>query len=233
MNHNADQTELEKFNQLATRWWDPQGEFKPLHRMNPLRVNYINSRVPVRNKTVLDIGCGGGLLSEALASIGAEVTGIDLAKEALDVARLHLLESGQKVDYQKISIEELAAQQPASFDILTCLEMLEHVPDPSSIVAACARLLKPGGSVFFSTINRNAKSWLRAIAGAEYVLKLLPRGTHDHSKFIRPSELDSWARHNGLLLKHSTGIHFNPVTEQFWLAPGLDVNYICLYQNAD
>lgn len=232
MNHNADQAELDKFNQLASRWWDPLGEFKPLHRMNPMRVNYINSKTPVTSKSVLDIGCGGGILSESLAALGANVTGIDLADEALKVARLHLLESGCAVDYEHISVEQLAGRQPGSFDILTCLEMLEHVPDPASIVSACATLLKPGGSIFFSTINRTAKSLLMAIAGAEYILKLLPRGTHDHKKFIRPSELDKWARHNNLLLKHATGIHYNPVSEQFWLAPGLDVNYICWYQNA-
>ena len=232
MNQNVDQAELEKFNQLASRWWDPQGEFKPLHRMNPLRLHYINSRSPLNNQTVLDVGCGGGLLSEGMAQHGASVSGIDLAADGLAVAKLHLLESSYKIDYQEVSVEDLAQQQPGKFDIVTCLEMLEHVPDPASIVAACTALLKPGGSIFFSTINRTAKSYLMAIVGAEYVLKLLPTGTHDHKKFIRPSELDQWARQSGLILKHSTGMHYNPVTEQFWLAPDLDVNYISWFAKA-
>ncbi len=226
MNHNADQAELDKFNQLASRWWDPQGEFKPLHRMNPLRLHYINSRAPLNQKTVVDVGCGGGLLAEGMAQVGGEVCGIDLASEALEVAKLHLLESEYEIDYQETSVEDLAAQRPGEFDIVTCLEMLEHVPNPTSVISACAELLKPGGNIFFSTINRTTKSYLMAILGAEYVLKLLPKGTHDHKKFIRPSELDKWARQSGLMLKHATGMHYNPVTEQFWLAPDLDVNYI-------
>ncbi len=226
MTTNADQTELDKFNQFASRWWDPQGEFKPLHRMNPLRLHYINSRTALRGLSVLDVGCGGGLLAEGMAQLGAKVTGIDLATEALEVARLHLLESGHEVDYKQIAIEELAATEPGQYDVITCLEMLEHVPEPVSVVKACTQLLKPGGSVYFSTINRTTKSYLMAIVGAEYILQLLPKGTHEHKKFIRPSELDQWARANSLMLKHSTGIHYNPVTEQFWLAPDLDVNYI-------
>lgn len=228
-NQNVDQTELDKFNQLSSRWWDPNGEFRPLHLMNPLRLHYVNSRAPLRDKKALDVGCGGGLLSEAMAGAGAEVTGIDLAEEALEVARLHLFESGHTVDYQALSVETLADQKPGHYDVVTCLEMLEHVPQPASVVDACARLVKPGGSVFFSTINRTAKSYLMAILGAENVLKLLPRGTHKHNKFIRPSELDRWARQCGLELRHSTGMHYNPLTEQFWLAPGQDVNYICWF----
>ena len=226
MNQNVDQTELDKFNQISTRWWDQQGEFRPLHLMNPLRLNYINSRVSLKDKKVLDVGCGGGILSEAMANSGASVTGIDLANEALEVAKLHLLESRLKVDYMQSSVEAIAAEKPAEFDVVTCLELLEHVPQPASVVNACAKLLKPGGSVFFSTINRTAKSYAMAIIGAEYILKLLPRGTHNHKNFIRPSELDLWARQSGLNLKHATGMHYNPVTEQFWLAPGQDVNYI-------
>ncbi len=226
MNTNVDHSELDKFNSVASRWWDPQGEFKPLHRMNPLRLHYINSRTPLKEQSVLDVGCGGGLLSEAMAAVGANVIGIDLATDALEVAKLHLLESGYDIEYQQIAIEELTQHKPTQFDVITCLEMLEHVPEPASVINACAELVKPGGSVYFSTINRTAKSYLMAIVGAEYVLKLLPKGTHEHKKFIRPSELDQWARHSGLMLKHSTGIHFNPVTEQFWLAPNLDVNYI-------
>ena len=229
MNQNVDQTELDKFNQLSSRWWDQHGEFRPLHLMNPLRLHYINSRASLKDSKVLDVGCGGGLLSEAMANSGASVTGIDLAAEALEVAGLHLLESRLEIDYQQISVESLADQKPGYFDIVTCLEMLEHVPQPASVVNACTKLLKPGGSVFFSTINRSAKSYLMAIVGAEYVLKLLPRGTHNHRNFIRPSELDLWARQCGLSLRHSTGMHYNPVTEQFWLAPGQDVNYICWY----
>ena len=226
MNTNVDHSELDKFNSVASRWWDPQGEFKPLHRMNPLRLHYINSRTPLRAQSVLDVGCGGGLLSEGMAELGANVIGIDLATDALEVAKLHLLESGHDIAYEETSIEELAKENPGQFDIITCLELLEHVPDPSSIIQACSQLLKPGGNVYFSTINRTAKSYLMAIVGAEYVLKLLPKGTHEHKKFIRPSELDQWARNTSLTLKHSTGIHYNPVTEQFWLAPDLDVNYI-------
>lgn len=229
MNQNVNQTELDKFNQLSSRWWDQKGDFRPLHLMNPLRTDYIHSRVPLKNKLVLDVGCGGGLLAEAMARAGACVTGIDLADEALQVAKLHLFESKLEVDYQQISVESIAEQKPGYFDVITCLEMLEHVPQPASVVTACAKLLKPGGSVFYSTINRTAKSYVMAILGAEFILKLLPRGTHKHKNFIRPSELDLWARQSGLTLKHSTGMHYNPVTEQFWLAPGQDVNYICWF----
>ena len=229
MNQNVNPNELDKFNQLASRWWDPSGEFRPLHLMNPLRLNYINSRDPLKNKNVLDVGCGGGLLSESMAQSGANVTGIDLADEALEVAKLHLHESALTIDYEAISVETMAKRKAEHFDIITCLEMLEHVPEPASVVNACATLLKPGGSVFFSTINRTAKSYAMAILGAEYILKLLPRGTHDHKNFIRPSELDLWARQSGLSLRHSTGMHYNPITEQFWLAPGQDVNYIAWF----
>ena len=229
MNQNVNPAELDKFNQLASRWWDQRGEFRPLHLMNPLRLNYINSRAPLNNKTVVDVGCGGGLLSEAMAQSGASVTSIDLAQEALEVAKLHLHESRLQIDYQQISVESLAEQKPGQYDLVTCLEMLEHVPSPDSVIRACTALLKPGGSVFFSTINRTAKSYAMAILGAEYILKLLPQGTHDHKNFIRPSELDLWARQSGLTLKHSTGMHYNPITEQFWLAPGQDVNYIAWF----
>ena len=187
--HNIDPGEINKFAELASRWWDPNSEFKPLHEINPLRLGYIDNVADLNGKTVLDVGCGGGILAESMAELGADVTGIDMADASLEVARLHLLESGLEVDYQKIPVEQLAEQQPASFDVVTCMEMLEHVPDPESIVKACATLVKPGGKVFFSTINRNPKSYLFAIVGAEYVLQMLPKGTHDYTKFIRPSEL--------------------------------------------
>ncbi|MHB8550111.1 MAG: bifunctional 2-polyprenyl-6-hydroxyphenol methylase/3-demethylubiquinol 3-O-methyltransferase UbiG, partial [Acidiferrobacterales bacterium] len=185
--HNVDEAEIAKFEKLAERWWDPTSEFKPLHDINPLRLKFIDERAALRGKAVLDVGCGGGILSESMAAIGARVTGIDLGNAPLEVARLHLKETGHAVDYRRISVEDLAQQQPQSFDVVTCLEMLEHVPDPASAVTACARLVKPHGQVFFSTINRNPKSWLLAIVGAEYLLRLLPRGTHDYMKFIKPS----------------------------------------------
>ena len=191
---NVDPTEIEKFNQLAHRWWDANSEFKPLHEINPLRLEYINRIVPLTGKNVLDVGCGGGILSESMTGVGAQVTGIDLGDKALQVAKLHLLESGKRVDYRKISVENLALEKPGFFDVVTCMEMLEHVPDPASIVRACAQLVKPGGHVFFSTLNRNPKSYLFAIIGAEYLLKLLPQGTHDYSKFIKPSELAQFCR---------------------------------------
>jgi len=229
---NVDPEEIGKFERLAARWWDPGSEFRPLHEMNPLRLRYIDERAPLAGKTVLDVGCGGGLLTEAMAARGARVTGIDLGEAPLAVARLHLRESGLAVDYRHIAAEDLAEQEPASFDTVTCLEMLEHVPDPASTVAACARLVKPGGKVFFSTINRNPKSWLLAIVGAEYVLGLLPRGTHDYMKFIRPSELEQWARRAGLRVREYTGLHYNPISRRFWLAPGLDVNYMCVAERS-
>ena len=223
---NVDPDEIAKFEQLAARWWDPHSEFKPLHDINPLRLNYINDRVGLKDKTVLDIGCGGGILAESMAQHGATVTGIDLGDAPLAVAKLHLKESGHKVEYRKISAEDMARERPESFDVVTCMEMLEHVPEPASTVAACARLVKPGGKVFFSTINRNPKSWLFAIVGAEYVLNLLPKGTHEYMKFIKPSELERWARHAGLTLRELIGMHYNPLTHQYRLGRGVDINYI-------
>ena len=223
---NADVSELNKFSELAHKWWDKTSEFKPLHDINPLRLNYINSAVSLKGKTVLDVGCGGGILSESMAEKGAKVTGIDLGEKALKVAQLHSLESGIAVDYQLISVEELAEKFPASFDVVTCLEMLEHVPDPASVVAACAKLVKPGGRVFFSTINRNPKAYLFAVIGAEYVLNMLPRGTHDYAKFIKPSELAGWMRLAGLQLEHQIGMSYNPITQHYWLGDDVSVNYM-------
>ena len=223
---NVDPAELAKFEALAQRWWDPGSEFRPLHDINPLRVDFINTRTPLEGLKVLDVGCGGGLLTEAMAALGASVTGIDLGDAPLAVARLHLHESGLGIDYRKISAEDLAAEVQNEFDVVTCLEMLEHVPDPSAVVRACAMLCKPGGHLYFSTINRNPKSWLFAIVGAEYVLKLLPRGTHDYEKFIRPSELDSWIRDAGLSSLEITGLHYNPLSGKYWLGKGVDVNYM-------
>ncbi|NVJ61284.1 MAG: bifunctional 2-polyprenyl-6-hydroxyphenol methylase/3-demethylubiquinol 3-O-methyltransferase UbiG [Gammaproteobacteria bacterium] len=231
---NVDADEIKKFEQLADRWWDKTSEFKPLHDINPLRVDFIVQQVSgVEGKRILDVGCGGGILADALSQLGAEVTGIDMGEAPLNVAKLHQLESGQSVEYKQITAEELAEQQPESFDIVTCLEMLEHVPDPSSIVRACHKLVKPSGDVFFSTINRNPKSFLMAIVGAEYILNMLPKGTHEYAKFIRPSELDRWARDNQLKLKNMTGMHYNPITKQYWLSPkNVDVNYLCHYQKS-
>lgn len=223
---NVDPAEIAKFEELAARWWDRNSEFKPLHDINPLRLEFINDRVGLKDKTVLDVGCGGGILAESMDALGAEVTGIDMGEAPLAVARLHLKESGQKVQYRRISAEDLAREQPNAFDVVTCMELLEHVPDPASMVAACATLIKPGGHVFFSTINRNLKSWLFAIVGAEYMLKLLPRGTHDYLKFIRPSELERWARQTRLTVREFTGMHYNPATRRYALGPGVDVNYI-------
>ena len=223
---NVDPAEIAKFEQLASRWWDPGSEFKPLHDINPLRLDFIDARARLAGKTVLDVGCGGGILTESMAARGARVTGIDLGEAPLAVAQLHLKESGLHVDYRRVSAESLAAERPASFDIVTCLEMIEHVPDPATSVRACATLVKPGGHVFFSTINRNPKSWLFAIVGAEYVLNLLPRGTHDYLKFIKPSELERWSRAAGLTLRELTGMHYNPLTKHYRLGPGVDVNYL-------
>lgn len=230
---NLDRREISKFDALASRWWDPQGEFRTLHHINPLRLAYIEQRAALKNRRVLDLGCGGGLLAEAMAERGAEVTGIDMADEALAVARLHLHESGLQVHYRKIGAEALAAEAPAQFDVVTCMEMLEHVPQPESVVHACATLLKPGGQVFFSTLNRNLKSFLLAIVGAEYALRLLPRGTHEYAKFIRPSELDAWARGAGLELRGSTGLHYNPVTRDYRLGGRLDVNYFLHFRRPE
>ena len=223
---NADPLELEKFSELAHRWWDPKSEFKPLHDINPLRLNYIDGIVKLEQKQVLDVGCGGGILAESMAARGARVTGIDLADKPLKVAELHLIESSLHVDYRKISAEDLAAERPASFDAVTCMELLEHVPDPAATVAACAALVKPGGQVFFSTINRNPKSYLFAVIGAEYILRLLPRGTHDYARFIKPSELAAMCRRAGLALGGITGMTYNPFTQRYALGADASVNYI-------
>lgn len=227
---NVDPLELDKFSQLAHRWWDPKSEFKPLHEINPLRLNYIDRLAHLAGKTVLDVGCGGGILSESMAERGAAVTGIDLGDKALRVAKLHLLESGKQVNYRKIAVEELAREQPHHYDVVTCMEMLEHVPNPASTVNACAQLAKPGGWVFFSTINRNPKSYLFAVIGAEYVLNLLPRGTHDYAKFIKPSELARMARDAGLNVEEIIGMTYNPITKVYALGPDSDVNYIMAFR---
>ncbi|WP_028999279.1 bifunctional 2-polyprenyl-6-hydroxyphenol methylase/3-demethylubiquinol 3-O-methyltransferase UbiG [Azohydromonas australica] len=224
---NADPQELAKFSELAHRWWDPDSEFRPLHQINPLRLQWIESLVPLANKQVLDVGCGGGILAEAMAQRSAQVLGIDLAVKPLKVAQLHALESGvHNVDYREVPVEALAAEQPARFDVVTCMEMLEHVPAPESVVAACAALVKPGGWVFFSTLNRNPKAFLFAIVGAEYVLKLLPRGTHEYEKFIRPSELARWCREAGLELQRTRGLEYNPFTRHYSLTQDTSVNYL-------
>jgi len=223
---NVDHAEVSKFEELAARWWDPHSEFKPLHEINPLRLSYIERFVPLSGKRVLDVGCGGGILSESMAAKGAQVTGIDMGEAPLQVARLHLLESGLQVNYERIPVERLAAEQPASYDAVTCMEMLEHVPDPASVVHACSQLVKPGGHLFFSTINRNPKSYLFAIIGAEYLLRLLPKGTHDFAKFIRPSELTAWIRAAGLRNSDITGLSYNPLTHHYALGQDVDVNYM-------
>ena len=227
---NADPAELEKFGDLAHHWWDPNSEFRPLHEINPLRLGYIDSIVPLSGKSVLDVGCGGGILSEALAGAGATVTGIDLADKSLSVAKLHLLESGKQVEYRKVAVEVLAEERPAHYDVVTCMEMLEHVPDPAAVVAACAKLVKPNGHVFFSTLNRNPKSYLFAIIGAEYVLNLLPRGTHDYAKFIKPSELAQWSRNAGLNVEDVTGMSYNPLDKSYSLGRDTSVNYVVACQ---
>lgn len=224
---NADQAEIDKFSALASRWWDPESEFKPLHAINPLRLEWIQECAgSLAGRKVLDVGCGGGILSEAMARSGAEVTGIDLADKSLKVARLHGLESGVKVEYRKVPVEELAAEQPGQYDVVTCMEMLEHVPDPASIVRACSALVKPGGWVFFSTLNRNAKSFLFAIIGAEYVLRLLPRGTHTYDQFIKPSELSAAARGASLEPISMRGMEYNPITQIYSLSADTSVNYL-------
>jgi 2-polyprenyl-6-hydroxyphenyl methylase / 3-demethylubiquinone-9 3-methyltransferase len=223
---NADPAELKKFSDLAHRWWDPAGAFRPLHELNPVRLEWIEAQAPLAGSTVVDVGCGGGILSEAMAGRGARVLGIDLAGKALQVARLHALESGAAVEYRAVAAETLAAERPGAFDVVTCMEMLEHVPDPAQTIAACAQLVRPGGRVFFSTINRNPKAFVLAVLGAEYVLRLLPRGTHEYAKFIRPSELARGARAAGLEVDAVTGMQYNPLSRRFSLGRDTDVNYL-------
>ena len=229
---NVDPAEVAKFDALASRWWDPAGEFRPLHQINPLRLDWIREHVSLRGKDVLDIGCGGGILTESMALAGATVTGVDMAEAPLAVARLHKHESGVEVEYRQATAEEMAAEHASSFDVVTCLEMLEHVPDPAAVIASCAQLVRPGGDVFFSTINRNPKAFLFAIVGAEYILKLLPAGTHEYEKFIRPSELEQWARHAGLQHVGSIGMHYNPVSKEYSLGSNLSVNYLMHFKAA-
>ncbi|MEP0357191.1 bifunctional 2-polyprenyl-6-hydroxyphenol methylase/3-demethylubiquinol 3-O-methyltransferase UbiG [Paraglaciecola sp.] len=230
---NVDPNEIQKFSDLASRWWDLSGEFKPLHQINPLRTDYINQHsLGLSNKKVLDVGCGGGILAESMAKHGADVIGIDMGEAPLEVARLHGLESGLSVDYQQVTAEEFADKHQATFDVVTCMEMLEHVPDPSSVVKACYTLVKPGGHVFFSTLNRNIKSYLMAIVGAEYILGLVPKGTHQHDKFIKPSELMSWIDDTQLQVQRMIGLHVNPLTQEYYLSQqNVDVNYIIHCQN--
>ena len=223
---NVDQSEIDKFSALAHRWWDPTSEFKPLHAINPLRLGWIESVTSLTGKKVLDVGCGGGILAESLSKAGGIVTGIDLSNKALKVAELHQLESNTSVQYRSISAEDLAKQEPENYDVVTCMEMLEHVPDPSSVVQACATLCKPGGSIFFSTLNRNPKSYLFSIIGAEYILKLLPKGTHEYDKFIKPSELANFTRQAGLELLEIKGMTYNPLTQIYRLGSDMDVNYM-------
>jgi len=223
---NADPAELDKFSKLAHRWWDPAGEFRPLHEINPLRLDWIAQHTALEGASVLDVGCGGGILAEAMARRGAKVTGIDLSEKALRVAQLHVLESHLSVEYLSTSAEDLAASRPGSFDAVTCMELLEHVPEPAAMVAACARLVRPCGQVFFSTINRNPKSYLFAVIGAEYVLKLLPKGTHDYLRFIKPSELSRWSREAGLRTDELIGMSYNPITRRYSLGRNCDVNYL-------
>jgi 2-polyprenyl-6-hydroxyphenyl methylase/3-demethylubiquinone-9 3-methyltransferase len=230
---NADPAELAKFSDLAHRWWDPESEFRPLHQINPLRLAWIDASASLKGKEVLDVGCGGGILTDAMARSGAKALGIDLASKSLKVAQLHALEAQTpNVQYREVSVEALALERPASFDVVTCMEMLEHVPDPASVVKACADLVKPGGWVFFSTLNRNPKSFLFAIVGAEYVLNLLPKGTHEFAKFIRPSELASACRSAGLEWQHTRGMEYNPLTRRYWMSADTSVNYLVATQKA-
>ncbi len=231
--HNVDAQELAKFSDLAHRWWDPDSEFRPLHEINPLRLAWIDELASLRGKRVLDVGCGGGILAESMAARAAHVTGVDLATKPLGVARLHALEAAvHNLDYREIATEALAAESPGAFDVVTCMEMLEHVPDPASVVRACSVLVKPGGWVFFSTLNRNAKAYLFAVIGAEYVLGLLPKGTHDYAKFIRPSELARWSREAGLIAQASRGLSYNPITKRYWMSADTSVNYLVACRRA-
>lgn len=223
---NADPLEVQKFSELAHRWWDPESEFKPLHQINPLRLDWIDQIAGLNGRCVLDVGCGGGILAEGMVGRGATVTGIDLSEKALGVARLHLFESGKQVSYREISAEALAVEAPETFDVVTCMEMLEHVPNPGSTVAACARLVKPGGHVFFSTLNRNTKAYVLAVIGAEYILNLLPRGTHDYAKFIKPSELSRFCRQAGLMVRELIGLTYNPLSQAYTLGTDTQVNYL-------
>ena len=231
MNRNVDAGEIARFEALASRWWDPEGEFRPLHDLNPLRMDWISARAPMSGARALDVGCGGGILAESMAAAGASVTAIDMGEAPLAVARLHQLESGLEVDYRKCTVEELATDTaPEQFDVVTCMEMLEHVPSPSSVIEACHDLVRPGGQVFFSTINRNPKAWLLAVVGAEYLLRLLPRGTHEYAKFIKPSELESWARAAGLDLLSMSGVKYNPLNRECTLEDNVDVNYMMQFR---
>ncbi len=231
-NHNVDPGEIAKFEKLAARWWDPNSEFKPLHDINPLRLDYINRLAKLEGKRVLDVGCGGGLLTEGMTALGAQVTGIDMGKAPLNVARLHRHESGLDIDYRQMTAEQLASDEPGSFDVVTCLEMLEHVPDPAAAIQACATLVRDDGQVFLSTINRNPKAYVFAVIGAEYVLNMLPRGTHEYSKFIRPSEMESWARASGLQLSDISGMTYNPLTREYRLGRDVSVNYLACFRKA-
>jgi len=231
---NVDAGEIAKFDGSASRWWDPESEFRPLHLLNPLRLDYIDARTGgLTGARVLDVGCGGGLLTEGMAARGAKVTGIDLGEQTLEVARLHALETGVDVDYERVAVEDFAADHAEAFDVVTCLEMLEHVPDPPSVVAACARLVRPGGHVIFSTLNRTPRAWALAVVGAEYVLRMLPRGTHDYERFIRPSELAAWARPHGLTPAQFRGIHYNPLLRRFRLGQDVRANYIADFRASD
>ena len=227
---NVDSSEIEKFNRLSTRWWDPNGDFKPLHEINPLRLDFILKNINLNNCNVADIGCGGGILSESMINYGAHVTGIDMASDVLRVANIHKRESKKDIEYINITVEELAKRSPKTFDVVTCMEMIEHVPDPSKVIDSCSELLKPNGLVFFSTINRNLKSFIHAILGAEHFLKLLPIGTHQYEKFIKPSEVNNWARSTSLELVDTIGIHYNPLSKKYSLGRNLDVNYIMCFR---
>jgi 2-polyprenyl-6-hydroxyphenyl methylase/3-demethylubiquinone-9 3-methyltransferase len=229
---NVDPDEIEKFEKLAGRWWDPNSEFKPLHDINPLRLDYIDRLAPLNGQRVIDVGCGGGLLSEGMAVRGAQVTGIDMGKAPLGVARLHQHESGLEIDYRRSTAEQMTAEHAGTFDTVTCLEMLEHVPDPAAVITACAQLIKDDGHVFLSTINRNPKAYLFAVLGAEYLLQLLPKGTHDYTKFIRPSEMEGWARDCGLQLVDITGMSYNPLTREYKLGTDVSVNYLACFRKA-